>query len=80
MQTFDYKLSITLNLPYHRATARWNHAFTSIRVALLTAIRHQNLLGWDNFLRGFIFIKWKDMYMQLSCYDFHLSKLNGTHS
>jgi len=66
LQTFDYKLSLTLNLLYDKVTSRWTHDFVSIPYALLSAIKHQNLVGWDNFMKGFISTKWKDVLTQLS--------------
>jgi len=66
LQTFNYMLSLTLNLPYDKVSSQWTHDFNSIPHVLLWAIKHQNLVGWDNFMKGFISIKWKDVHMQLS--------------
>jgi len=64
LQTFNYMLSLTLNLPYDKVTSQWTHDF--IPHVLLWAIKHQNLVGWDNFMKGFISTKLKDVHTQLS--------------
>jgi hypothetical protein len=50
---FGYKLSITLHIPnisWHQPRLLFDPQF---RHSVLTAVQHQNIVGWDNFLKGF---------------------------
>jgi hypothetical protein len=65
LATFEYKLSLYLQIPYHQ---RHQPSYTlppKEHSTLLTAIRHQNILGWDNFMRGYISNLWDD-YIKLT--------------
>jgi hypothetical protein len=65
MATLEYKLSITLQIPYTQTYQTTSISSSSHQYALLTAIRHKNILGWDNFLCGFITTYWAE-YLQLT--------------
>jgi len=63
--TFHYKLSITLDLPYSPPAQNHEDFSSCISPPLLDAIRHQNIIGWDCFLRGFTSIYWKHAFIAL---------------
>jgi len=50
---FEYKLSLTLDIPYISSYSHSgipnNHTYYSI----IKTVPHQNTIEWDNFLRGF---------------------------
>jgi hypothetical protein len=33
------------------------------------AVRHQNIIGWDNFVKGFILTKCNNAFIRLSSHD-----------
>jgi hypothetical protein len=80
LQTFNYMLSLTLNLPYDKVTSQWTHDSDSIPHVLLWAIKHQNLVGWDNFMKGFISTKWKMFTRNYLVSLYNIPALNGTHN
>jgi hypothetical protein len=64
--TLEYKLLLTQELPYsqHYQCAT---SLTSVHKNILIAsIRHQNVLGWDSFLKGFISSYWGPIYTTLT--------------
>jgi hypothetical protein len=56
--TLEYKLSLFFALPFEQTYFATTEASTSHHYDLLIAIRHQNLTGWDNFMRGYISTYW----------------------
>jgi hypothetical protein len=64
MDTLEYKLSLTLNIQY--SPSYWNRTPSSYSISpmLLFAIRHQNILGWDAFLKGFMLRYWHLSYLE----------------
>jgi hypothetical protein len=65
--TMEYKLSVTLNIPFDPQFANYFIVPQEIKSILLTAIKHQNLIGWDSFLKGYTSTLWHK-----------LSKMNPT--
>jgi len=63
LATLEYKLSLTLKLPYVRSYCVSIQSSPNQHQLLLQAIKHQNIIGWDNFLRGYTFIYWMESYM-----------------
>ena len=60
IRIFEYKLSLCLNVPYHPTPdCTTNTPLYYSRI--ITATRHQNLIGWDMFLKGFTFIYWHEL-------------------
>jgi len=53
---FEYKLSLILNLMYQQTFTITIPASPTQQQILMKASRHQNLVGWDNFLWGYISI------------------------
>jgi len=60
--TFELKLSTTFDSPYSQSYHIDGIIPTENQARLLTALRHQNIIGWHNFLRGYIFIYWEELY------------------
>ncbi len=57
--TLQYKLSITLDIPYSPPPQRLNAFSSGISPLLLDAIRHQNIIRWDTS------VFWKTLYYSL---------------
>ncbi len=66
LTTFEYKLSLTFDLPYTPPNATPSQHPSIIPPSLITAIWHQNLIGWDKFLLGYIFQHWTLAYVELN--------------
>jgi len=60
--SFELKLSGALALPYAQRFSLASPISLRHHRAIITAVRHQNILGWDMFLKGFISTKWEDAY------------------
>jgi len=60
--SFELKLSGALALPYAQRFSLASPISLHHHRAIITAVRHQNILGWDMFLKGFISTKWEDAY------------------
>jgi hypothetical protein len=56
LATLEYKLSLALQVPYQCYYCIANQSSPNQHPFLLQAIKHQNILGWDNFLQGCISI------------------------
>jgi len=65
IHTLHYKLSITLDSPYSPPTQHHDEFSSCISPSLLDAIRHQNIIGWGCFLRGYTSIYWKHNFVAL---------------
>lgn len=61
--------SLTLEIPFQLSSPQQNDSGLGIPTSLLHAIRHQNLIGWDCFLRGYTFIMWKTAFFDLLSSD-----------
>lgn len=60
--TFKLKLSSTLGIPFlHKYKVTTPIPLPSYKTLIL-AIRHQNIVGWSNFLRGYISSFWEIAY------------------
>jgi len=59
VHVFEYKLSIVLDLPFSKVYNISSEIPQSTYILLLDAIRHQNILGWDQFLCGYTSIYWQ---------------------
>jgi hypothetical protein len=64
LPTFEYKLSITLDIPNKTQTAT-SSTHSSIPTSILIAIHHQNLIGWVIFFLGYISQYWTIAYATL---------------
>jgi hypothetical protein len=62
--TFEYKLSLALSIDFIPHYSVTEQSKAPDHLSLIIAICHQNLIGWDNFLRGFTSIYWNDLYQQ----------------
>jgi hypothetical protein len=57
LHTLEYNLTSFLKVDcLHRYSAATQHS-TCVNAAN-TATKHQNIIGWENFMRGFIYKKW----------------------
>jgi hypothetical protein len=63
LATLEYKLSLALQVPYVRLYCISIRSSPNQHQLLIQAIKHQNIIGWDNFLRGYTSIFWMDSYM-----------------
>jgi hypothetical protein len=63
LATLEYKLSLTLQVPYVRSYCVSINSSPNQHQLLLQAIKHQNIIGWDNFLWGYTSILWMDSYL-----------------
>jgi hypothetical protein len=59
---FKYKLSFVLDIPYNQHYPNSSILPQDLYLSLLTAIKQQNIVGWNNFLRGFISSYWYSLY------------------
>jgi hypothetical protein len=60
LNTLHYKWSLVLALP--SPVIDQESAVNGIPFSLLQVIKHQNMLGWDNMLRGYTSIYWLRAY------------------
>ncbi len=60
--TLEYKLSLILELLLHNKYILNNQIPQDTHQKLLSVIHHQNIIGWDNFLKGFTSNYWKGLY------------------
>ncbi len=58
----EYKLSITLHIASHQIYRPTTMLPPLQHYRLLSAIRSQNIIGWDSFLKGFISKLWRSVY------------------
>ena len=63
ISTFEYKLSNVLHLAFNQKYSITFSIPQYTKNCLMEAIKHQNILGWDNFLRGFTSIYWTDLVL-----------------
>jgi hypothetical protein len=56
--TLEYKLSITLDIPFLPKFHNQEEIPPDTKPLLMTVIRHQNIIGWDNFVQGYTSIYW----------------------
>ncbi len=61
METLEYKLSLTLNIPYKKKYNSPDKIPKQFSSLFLTAKRHQNIIGWNYFLKGFISSFWIEL-------------------
>jgi hypothetical protein len=64
LSTFEYKLSITLDIQFLPSFHVQNEIPSLTKTLLMSAIRHQNIIGWDNFLRGYTSSNWTYVFQQ----------------
>jgi hypothetical protein len=63
ISTFEYKLSDVLLLPFNQKYIITSSVPQYTKNRLMEAIKHQNIVGWDNFLRGFTSTYWAELVM-----------------
>jgi hypothetical protein len=61
---YEYKLSLALKLPYSQQFYIMDQLPQTLYCTLIQAIQHQNTVGRDNFLRGYISSYWFSLYKQ----------------
>ncbi len=66
---FEYKLSLALDLVYSKQFYTATSLPADQNRILLDAIKHQNIIGWDLFIRGFTSSKWIDVFNAIRTYD-----------
>jgi hypothetical protein len=66
LTTFKYKLSLVLNLTYQQTFTITIPAPSTQQQTLMKAIRHQNMVGWDNFLWGYTSMYWSECQLLFS--------------
>jgi len=66
--TFELKLSSTLDIPFINRYKVTTPLETRAYQRLILAIRHQNIVGWTNFLRGYISSYWESAYTSAHSY------------
>jgi hypothetical protein len=69
IRTLEYKLSVTLEIPFLPTFQKQDEIPPFRKTLLLNAIQHQNITGWDNFLRGYTSLYWLYIFQQLHIYD-----------
>jgi hypothetical protein len=69
--TFEYKLSLLLQIPYMRTYSVATALDAPHHYNLLTAIRHQNIIGWDLFLKGYTSKYWMTLYQVITSKSNH---------
>lgn len=52
LTTFEYKLSLTLDIPYSQTYQLSHNRASDVHRILLCAMQHQNVLGWDSALKA----------------------------
>ncbi len=62
LATFEYKISLTLDISFIQNYCCQSLLPPTLKHNLLQAIRHQNVLRWDMFLKGFSSIYWVELY------------------
>jgi len=62
---FSYKLSIVLNVPQNPSFTVATQLSKTHHTLLIKAIQHQNLIGWNMFLRGFTSCLWFTVFSTL---------------
>jgi len=66
--TFELKLSSTLDIPFVNKYKVTTPLQMLVHQKLFLAIRHQNIVGWTNFLRGYISTFWETAYNSAHSY------------
>jgi len=61
---FEFKISIVLDIPYSQCY-HTSSTLDTQKMGLINAIRHQNILGWDLFLKGIQSSYWAELYQDL---------------
>ena len=61
LATFEYKLSLTLDISDTQNYCCQSLLPPPLKHNLLRAIRHQNVIGWDMFLKGFSSNYWVEL-------------------
>jgi len=59
--TMEYKLSLAFCLPYNPQYPLRVSISNDLKISMLRAICHYNIIGCDNFLKGYISKYWKDI-------------------
>jgi len=67
--TLEYKLSIALDIPFLPKFHNQEAILPDTKPLLMTAIRHQNIIGWDNFIRGYTSIYWVYIFEHSHSHD-----------
>jgi hypothetical protein len=62
LSTLEYKLSLTLHIKYVQTFFSHGQIPPNNYPLLLQAIRHQNFIGWDNFLQGYTSVYWVSLF------------------
>ncbi len=62
LAAMEYKLSLTLNVPYQHTYSCPTALPSDSHYQLLSSIHHQNRIGWHLFLNGFISNRWSSLY------------------
>jgi len=62
LSTFEYKLSWTLDLPFHHNYQCSYVISNSVKQDLMRAVCHQNVIGWNIFLKGYTSQYWTQLY------------------
>jgi hypothetical protein len=65
VSTIEYKLSLTLDLLFSQTFTVISTIPKHIYKILLTAICHQNTLGWNKLIHGYSSIYWSQVYREL---------------
>jgi hypothetical protein len=67
--TMEYKLSIALDIPFLPKFHNQEEIPSDTKPLLMTAIRHQNIIGWDNFIWGYTSIYWVYIFQHSHSHD-----------
>jgi hypothetical protein len=78
LATLEYKLALTLNVPYIQLYWPVAPLPPNIHNKLISTIRSQNIIGWDSFLKGFIVKSLRTLYEDIIDIDPPLSCNCGT--
>jgi len=70
LASFEYKLCCVLGIPFNRLFAPVTALDIQTKIALLASIRHQTrhqtIIGWDLFIKGYILVNWQAAFMALT--------------
>jgi len=69
---------LVLNIPYERKFQAATDLLPIHHTILTSAIRHQNIIGWDCFLKGYTSALWHTLAESISDSSMHNKKLLTT--
>ncbi len=78
--SLEYKLSLTLDIPYSRIYSAPTELPPSTKNLLIPVIRQQTVVGWHLFLKGYHAFYWLTTFQHLSTDNDNLCKAPGMYN